>query len=54
MENKPVVTSGERERGGAIYGWWSGRYKLLGERLQGCIIQHREYSQYFVIAVTGV
>ena len=31
-----------------------GRYKLLGVRqIQGCIVQHRECSQYFVIAVNG-
>ena len=38
-----VVTSGEG--GGAIYGWGSGTYKLLGvrDRLQGCIVQHGKY-----------
>ena len=36
-QNKLVVTSG----GGAIYGWGSGRHKLLGIRqAQGCVIQH--------------
>ena len=31
----------------------SGKYKLLGVRLQGCVVQHGEYSQYFVITVNG-
>ena len=32
---------------GAICGWVSGRYKLLGviRLAQGCIVQHGEYSQ---------
>ena len=40
--------------GGAKQGWESGRYKLLGVRqAQRCIVQHGEYSQYFVITVNG-
>ena len=30
------------------------RYKLLAVRLaQGCIVQHGEYSQYFIVMVNG-
>ena len=39
---------GERKYWGGLGG--SGRYKLLGQA-QGCIVQHGEYSQYFVITV---
>ena len=52
IENKLVVTSVERGRG--RMGWGNGRHKLLHKRqIQGCIIQHRKYSQYFVITVNG-
>ena len=50
--NKNTIILGDW--GGAIQGWESGRYKLLGIRqAQGCIVQHGEYSQYFVITVNG-
>ena len=40
--------------GGGNIGLGSGRYKLLGVRqTQGCTVQHREYSQYFVITMNG-
>ena len=40
------------EEGGATQGQGSGRYKILSVgQAQGCIVQHREYSQYFVITV---
>ena len=43
------------EGGEIIEGWKSGRYKLLGVRYaQGCIVQHGEYSQYFVITKGSV
>ena len=52
IENKLVVTSVERGRG--RMGWGNGRHKLLHKRqIQGCIIQHRKYSQYFLITVNG-
>ena len=52
IEDKLVVTSGERE--GAKYGSGFKRYRLLVVRpAQGCTAPHREYSQYFVIAVSG-
>ena len=32
----------------------NGRYKLLGKRqAQGYSVQHREYSEYFVITANG-
>ena len=43
----------QRGCGGTIQGLETGRYKLLGVR-QGCIVQHGEYSQYFVITENGV
>ena len=51
IENKQEVTGGgERGKMGG-----TGRYKLLGIRqAQGCIVQHEEYSQYFVITVNGI
>ena len=55
MKNKLAITSGGGGGGGTIQGWKSGRYKLLGVRqAQGCIVQHGEQSQYFVITVNGV
>ena len=40
--------------GGGNLGVGGGRYKLLGVRqAQGCIVQHGEYSQYFVKTVSG-
>ncbi len=46
-----MVASAEGEEG-AIQGWGSERCKLLGVRqAQGCIVEHREYSQYLVITV---
>ena len=54
IENTLMVTSGEREGGGAQN---RGR-RLRGQtirckinRLQGYIVQHREYSQYFMITI---
>lgn len=39
---------------GAIQGWESGRYKPLSVRqAQGCVVQHKVYSQYFGITVNG-
>ena len=40
--------------------WWfsmerRGRYKLLGVRqAQGCTVQHRKYSQNFIITAKGM
>ena len=51
-KNKLEVTS--REKGWGEGQYRSGRHKLLGIRqVQGCIIQHREYRHYSVIAVNG-
>ena len=45
-----TITSGE---GGVLQAWGSGWYPLLGKQdmLQGCIVQHWEYSQSFVIII---
>ena len=49
IENRLVVTGGEERK------WVRGikRYKLLGIKymLQGCYVQHGEYSQYFMITL---
>ena len=45
-----MVTSGEGGRGNLGVG--SGRDKLLGVgQAQGCVVQHGEDSQYFVVTV---
>ena len=51
-EDKVMVTGwGWRK----IHGCRRRRYKLLDIRqVQGCIVQHREYSQYFEITVDKV
>ena len=42
------------EKGGIIYERGHGGYKPLGVRyVQGCIVQHREYSQYFIQTLSG-
>ena len=42
-------------RGGVTQGWGNGRYKLSFKiGYKDTFIQHKEYSQYFVIAVNGV
>ena len=58
--NKPVnitkkkQTKEYREQSSGYHLWVGGRHKLSGERqAQGCIVQHREYSQYFVVTVNG-
>lgn len=52
LEKKLVVTVGRRGR--RIWGVGTGGIKLLAlRRAQGCLIQYREDSQYFVIAVNG-
>ena len=54
-ENKLVVTSGEREEGGAREEKGIKRHKLLLlNKLQRYIVQHKEYSQYFIITLNGI
>ena len=54
MENKLVFTSGEREEGRGNIGMGLKRYKLSGiNKLQGYIVQHGEYSQYFILTING-
>ena len=50
------VTSGERGGRGGEIGQGdeevqTTRYKI--NKLQGCNVQHREYSQYFIITLNG-
>ena len=55
-EKKLVVTIEKREGGGISYGdrrLRSTNY-YLQNKLQGHIVQHREYSQYFIKAINGV
>lgn len=41
-------------RRGAIQGWRSGRYKLLGVKMGSrMLLYNTEYSPYFVMAVNG-
>ena len=55
-----MVTSGEREWGRSKIGVGDkevqnsmySMYKI--NKLQGYIVQHREYSQYFIITINGV
>ena len=52
IENKLVVTRGEREGGWGKIGVGDQEiqttmYKI--NKLQGYIVHHREYSQYFII-----
>ena len=52
LEKKLVVTAGRR--GGEFRGVGTGGIKLLGlRRAHGCLVQYREDSQHFVIAVNG-
>ena len=55
--NKVVVTSEEREGGrGNIRigeeGVETVMYKI--KKLRGCIVQHKEYTQYFIITINGI
>ena len=57
IENKLVVTSGEGEGGRGTIGVRGSvvqttMYKI--NELQGYIVQHREYSQYFIVTINGV
>ena len=56
---------GKGERGEPRKGERVKRYKLkkkkkkgtnyyIQNKLQGCIVQHRKYSQYFIIIINGV
>ena len=53
-----MVTSGESEMGRGKWGKtlkgtnYYVYYKI--NKLHGCIVQHREYSQYFIIIINGV
>ena len=51
MENKLVVTTGER-------GWRKVKtekgIKRHKTNKKQCIVQHREYSEYFIITLNGV
>ena len=54
IENTLVVTSGRRKWEGQDRGRIK-RYKgLCMNKLQGYIVQHRDYSQYFIIAINGI
>ena len=50
-----MVTSGERAEWGKI---GAGDYEVqtlyVKDKLQGYIVQHREYSQYFMINMNGL
>ena len=52
-----MVSSGEREAGRGVIEVGdeeiqSSMYKI--NKLQGYCLQHREYSQYFIITINGV
>lgn len=51
-ENKPVVTS-DRGRGDAGVDQWEVQ-SIGWDRVQGCLEQEGEYSQYFVITIKGI
>lgn len=51
--NKLVVIHGEGEEGHIGMGEWEVQ-NVVCKSLQGCIVQHGEYSQHFVITVNGV
>ena len=52
IENTLVVTSGEREAGRDSIGVQTTMYKI--NELQGYIVQHRQYSQYFIKTLNGI
>ena len=55
--NKLVVTSGERvgRRGKSAVGDLEAQTTMYEiNKLQGYIVQHREYSQYIIITLIGV
>ena len=56
IEKKLVVTSGEKEGGGARQKQRIKRYKWLYKinKLQGYIVKHWEYNQYFIIILKRV
>ena len=59
IENKLVVTSGEREGGRGKIGVGEEEVQTIDtmykiNKLQGYIIQHKEYSQHFIITINGV
>ena len=50
-----MVTSGKREEEGARYGQGINSYRLYKtDKLQGYVVQHREYSKYFIITINGI
>ena len=51
-----MATNGERKGGRGKIGAGDKKYnKLLGiHKLQGYILQDKEYSQYFIITIHGV
>ena len=61
-ENKLVIDNRERERGESFRGKRSrGTNHYVQNKLQGCslyivvyTVQHREYSQYFIIITSAV
>ena len=54
-ENKPVITGGGKDGGGAIQGWGlRGTNYYVYNKLQGSIAQHMEYIQYLIIIIKGV
>lgn len=56
IEKKLMVTSGMRKKE-THHGVGIKRYKLLCielNKLQGYIVQQRQYSQYFTLTINGV
>ena len=57
IENKLVFISGEREVGRGKIGVGDEEVQTTmykTNKLQGYIVQHKEYSQYFIINLNGV
>ena len=53
LENNLVVTGQEREVGWRHDKGRGLEVQTIECKAQGCIVQHREYSQYFIVTVNG-
>ena len=53
-EQTMMVASEEGEVEDKIGAGLRNRSYYIINKLQGCIVQHREYSQYFVVTISGI